>query len=104
MKSMKMTKQEKTEKSAAVPMGPMDDAYPYGLRLTLDKDTLEKLGLKLPAVGEKLSIVAVGCVKSVHASENASGDKYASCDVQIEEMEAEAESPMEKITERLYKK
>ena len=83
MKSMKLSPAEK-EKSMPVATGKMDGPqYPWGLRITLDNDVLEKLGISLPRVGEKIRIDAIAEVKSVHASESEDKKKYASCELQI---------------------
>ena len=103
MVDMKMTPAQKSESMPqAVKMeGP---SYPYGLQITLDQDSLAKLGIELPKVGGKLSFRAVGEVKSCHASENENGDKYASCNVQIMQMEIEKEdeADVKAIADRLY--
>ncbi len=102
MKSMKMTPAEKEKSSPEVAM-PKQDPYPYGLRLELNQEVIEKLGIDLPAVGEELEIRAIAKVTSCHASEGESG-KYASCSVQITDMEVKGESDVAAIAGRLYKK
>ena len=103
MKSMKMTAAETKE---AMPSPAKMDApqYPYGLRLELSAEVLEKLGITLPGVGDELEIKAIGKVVSAHASESEGGHKHASCSVQITDMDVEGESSIKSITGRLYKK
>lgn len=102
MKSMKMSAAEKKSTEVAI-KSPMEDGYPYGLRLELNQEVLEKLGIELPQVGEKLSLEAAVEVKGVHASENEDGKKYASCSLQITDMAIESDSKSN-IADRLYKK
>lgn len=84
MKSMKLSKSEQKEMS--VPVQVNKDEYPYGLRITLGKDQLKKLGLsKLPAVGDEFIADAKLVVKSVSAGAAESGE-YASCDLQITDL------------------
>jgi hypothetical protein len=100
MKDMKMTPAEtKTSMPAEAKMPSQD--YPYGLRITLNQDVLSKLGIELPAVGEKVKGCFVAEVRSCYASESESG-KQASCELQITEMEIDAESDVSDIAKRLY--
>ncbi len=58
MKDLKISKKEAKEKSEAMQViGSSDqERYPYGLRLDLNNDTLDKLGMtKLPSVGTVLT-------------------------------------------------
>jgi hypothetical protein len=47
--------------------------YPYGLRLNLDNASVDKLGVALPKVGEKLMIEAYVEVVSVSAHDSKDG-------------------------------
>jgi hypothetical protein len=72
MKSMKMDSQ----RPETAPMMEKEDAprYPYGLQIHLDKETLEKLGIKeLPEIGKEVAIAAVAKVCSVSESEHMYG-------------------------------
>lgn len=102
MESMKMTASEKKESSPEVAM-PKQDPYPYGLRLELNRETIKKLGIELPEVGEVLELRALAKVVSCHASQQEGGDEYASCSLQITDMEVKAETDVKAIASRLYK-
>lgn len=70
---------EETAQYAAVPSPaykPSTPAYPYGLTICLDSDTLDKLGLSgdLPDVGDKVTIIAVGTVTSASANQDEQAD------------------------------
>ena len=86
LRDMKLSRSEKAE-DAEQPSAP---DYPYGLRLNLDQDALEKLGIELPDVGETFFVVAVATVQSV--SEHKS-DEHTSQDVslQIKQLSLDAE-------------
>lgn len=57
--------------------------YPYGLCISLDRESLDKLGITtLPAVGEKLQLTALVTVQSV--SEYERQDEGASRDVGLQ--------------------
>lgn len=65
----------------------MREEYPYGLRLTLDNDTLAKLGMsELPAIDSEFKLMALCCVVSVHQSERSDGEPHRSVELQIEQM------------------
>jgi hypothetical protein len=62
-----MKKPKKKEQPEDVPKS----AYPYGLELTLEDDSLDKLGLdSLPDVGDTFEVHGIGEV--IRVSENAS--------------------------------
>lgn len=76
--------------------------YPHGLRISLDSDSLENLGVKsLPAVGTKLLVTAVVEVSSTSERQQQDGTSEKSADLQITEMELS--SPPSDIASRLYK-
>ena len=66
---LKMTKKEKKE-SAPTAVSGMPD-YPWGTRLSLNDEALEKLGMKtLPRVGDKVQVTGVGVITSVSQHES----------------------------------
>ena len=91
--SMKITKEERdkrTEPSSLATDGP---AYPYGLTVQLDNDSLEKLGIKtLPDAGEKYTLIAAVTVVGVSSSESESG-KNRSVSLQLTALCLEDEAP-----------
>lgn len=85
MKSMKIEKADADKlygQPTAVTDSPM---YPYGLRLRLDNIVVDKLGIGLPKVGEKLMIEAYVEVVSVSANESKQG-MQKSIELQITDM------------------
>lgn len=89
--SMKRTPKDKREdKLNQAPMEAMAPDYPWGLCIHLDKDELEKLGIKkLPDVGVEVTITAKGRVTRItqSASDGAKGtEDYSSVDYQITDL------------------
>ena len=83
MISLKITR--KTEDENEIAVSDNQDGYPYGTRLSLESDTLDKLGIKtLPAVGDELMIEAKVRVISVRESDNSK-----SVELQITDMDLE---------------
>jgi len=71
---MKMPAREKDECCAAPCESPDAPRYPWGLSLSLDNDSLEKLGLtELPALGAETMLVARVKVTSVSSNESEHG-------------------------------
>lgn len=65
-------------------------AYPWGLCITLNDGSLEKLGVKaLPAVGTEVTIVARATVSRTSANATEGGDDYSSVDLQITDMQVD---------------
>jgi len=81
-------KRSKTERAKENTPAKMEvDDYPYGLRVHLDHETLEKLGVKtLPKAGDKLHIRAEGHVKSVEESHRDGGKKNRSMSIELRKM------------------
>lgn len=77
MKLMNMKSTAKSE-GMGLPSSVAADppTYPYGLTISLDNESLAKLGIEndLPEVGDKLIIMAHATVQSVSSSES-EGDK-----------------------------
>lgn len=63
--------------------------YPYGLRISLDSESLAKLGItELPTINAELKIAAVARVVSVSQYESQGNEKASrTVDLQIEQME-----------------
>lgn len=101
LKSMKMEEKEREEYAAPTAISDAPK-YPYGLRIHLDTESLKKLGLeKLPALGEKMVIVAVAEVCDLCQSESEYG-KNKSLGLQITQMSVESEAPPKDTAEELY--
>jgi hypothetical protein len=93
MKSLKITAAERKERekkySKGVPVS-IDggDAYPYGLRLDLNDETLEKLGMEsLPKVGKAMVLTAKVKVIATRENQREDGEKCRSVEMQITDME-----------------
>jgi hypothetical protein len=79
--SMKMTKSEMKE---AAPVPADAPQYPYGLRLELNNESLEKLGLPVTAaVGKKVMVLAQAEIVSVSAYDSKEGGKNRSISLQL---------------------
>lgn len=101
MVSMKMSDAEKKDTMEVKPAG-ISQSYPWGLSINLNEDSMAKLGVDLPKVGEELMLHAMVKVTDSHMSETEGGKKNVSCALQITDM---ALMGMEKGPEdRLYKK
>lgn len=62
--------------------------YPYGLCVSLDDDSLAKLGITdLPKVGAKMTLTARVVVTSIGSSERQGGDAESRMELQITDME-----------------
>jgi hypothetical protein len=77
-------RREKYEKCS-----PIDgDVYPYGLRINLDDESMEKLALKsLPKTGGKMILTAEVTVTSTESRDSEEGGKRESMSLQITAME-----------------
>ena len=103
MKDMKLSAKEAKKQSEpkAIEDRPR---YPYGLSLSLDSESLDKLGIdKLPALGETMVLTAKVEVTSVHSSDSEYG-KSKSVSLQITAMELEKEKKSKSAEELLYSK
>lgn len=86
MISLKISKKDdKEEMNEAEPVGSVGNRYPWGTRINLDNDSLDKLGIvKLPTVGDKIMIEGKCEVISVRQSEDGK-----SVELQITDMDLE---------------
>lgn len=86
MINMKMTKKEAKEYTSPSPENA--PAYPYGLSLYLNDETLKKLGYETaPAAGTELTLIAKVTVTSCGMNQQQDGDQEIRCDLQITDME-----------------
>jgi hypothetical protein len=83
---MKQTAKEAKENSCCVDSDPPE--YPYGLSLSLNEDTLAKLGITAPpAVGTTMMITARVVVTSASQYQSMKGDPELSSSWQITDLE-----------------
>lgn len=93
MSDMKMSKAQKKDMA---PTAAEADApsYPYGLSIRLDSASLDKLGItKLPKVGAKVMVNAIGVITSVSQHESKNNDSR-NVEIQLQEMGVESAEPM----------
>lgn len=84
-------KERKEEAAEMMPGGkPKGPEYPYGLQLTLNEETLSKLGIEeLPRVGDELRVEAVAKVTSVSMRSDKSDEDERCVNLQITELARE---------------
>lgn len=71
MKSLKHTKSKLNDNSGADVAATEPAAYPYGARITLDAESIKKLGIqRMPAVGSQIKFEAEAQVVSISQSED----------------------------------
>lgn len=74
--------------TSADDVDPNAPKYPYGLQLSLDEDSLAKLGLtQPPAIGTKIRITAECTVCSTSAYQRQGGEQEQNVSLQITDME-----------------
>lgn len=82
---MKRSKAERKKESMPSHIG--GDDYPYGLRVNLDHESLQKLGIdKLPSVGDKLHLHAHAHVVSAEERSTEGGKKHRSVSLELRKM------------------
>lgn len=92
LKDLKITKKEAKEVNKSIGLADSDqERYPYGLRLDLNNDTLDKLGIdKLPAVGAVITFEAKA--KVVGSRQSATeGSENRSIELQITHLDLEGD-------------
>lgn len=107
MKSMKTTaaerkaRREKYDKPCSVSDG---ESYPYGLAISLDEESMEKLALKtLPKVGVKMLLTAEVNVESVEQRESTDGGSRRSMRLQITAMDLGAKGSAKDAIDKAIK-
>lgn len=90
---MKRSKKERKETGLNACKPYDGDAYGYGLCISLDKDALEKLGLKPSSfdVGDAVTIKATGSIKALRQDKSQSFNS-SNVEIQIEKLAVDAGS------------
>jgi hypothetical protein len=93
---MELDDEDKLDACTPLPM-PDRPKYPYGLRICLTHNELEKLGLEADCdIGDIIDLRAFAVVTSVSKGEGEYEGKYARVELQIEKLQVENESTEEK--------
>jgi len=92
--NMQLSTAEMAEKDPCCGPSPERPRYPWGLSISLDNDTLEKLGLELPKVGSELLLAAKVTVTSVSANEGSEG-VYRNVSLQITDLAFEGDEAID---------
>lgn len=101
MKSMKMSDSEQKEYATGSVMSGVP-LYPWGLQITLDDESLKKLGIKdLPAIDQVMEITVKAQVVSLTARKEGNDDNCACVSLQITDMEI-LDSGVDMAAEKLY--
>jgi hypothetical protein len=79
---MKRSKEEKKEYGS---VSPAREDYPYGLRIDLNDDQMEKLGMELPTVGSTVTLCMKGTVERAELRDTGEGPE-ASCCIQFKKL------------------
>lgn len=99
MKNMKMSSKE-TKKMMEPSIAENNPRYPFGLKLNLDNEILEKLGMKtMPELGKTMMLMAKVAVTDMNENKS-EGSSYRSLGLQITDMSIEDEK--ESLEKRLY--
>lgn len=84
--NMKRSKKERKRLNEAA-ITSDEPAVPYGLRITLDDESLDKLGFKkLPDVGDRMVVAAIGTVKSV-SEHSSTRNKNRDVSIELEKLD-----------------
>lgn len=85
--NLALSKEEAREMQPRTMAEPELPMYPYGLRIELDDDAIEKLGItELPKVGAEMMVTAKVCVVSTSTSERQGGDEECCVSLQITDL------------------
>ncbi len=98
MIDMKLKKKGKSElKTSEAPISTSQEEYPYGLRLRLDSEQLEKMPhLKKMEVKDEIQVQGMGRVVSVSMNKSMDGKEQYNVEIQIEKLSCD---PMESDNE-----
>lgn len=101
--SMKREKKSKSEMNKATVCSMEEPQFPYGLRIRLEKEDLEKLGIKnIPQVGTAVPVYAKTVVIAVSESAAQGGEDYCSVELQITDLALETKPSDEAVAKKIY--
>lgn len=102
--SMKIPKEKRDGPMQPSSLATEGPAYPYGLSLSLDTDSLEKLELDAEdlTVGTKYLLIAKVEVSSLSQSDSKDQGPYQSVGLQITDLCLESPRTGERVADRLY--
>lgn len=104
-KLVNLKQSQKETKDHAVPMEVGKSKYPYGLKLHLEDETPDKLGLKsLPKVGAVMEVSARAVVESVSQEERVKGKTQKRICLQITDMALDPIKSERQAEDVLYEK
>ena len=88
---MKMTSMKLSPKESKEMMKPQvgkdGPSYPYGLRLNLDRECIDKLNMgRMPKIGSEVTILAKAKVESVSERDSTDSGKHRTLELQITEL------------------
>lgn len=66
-----------------------ENGYPYGTRISLGEDEMQKLGMDMPKVGQKIHLRGHGVVHSASQSESAGGKPRRNVELQLHKISIE---------------
>ena len=102
MRDLSITDKEKKEASVH---SVLEDTpkYPYGLKLHIDEETFEKLGLAdAPTTGDKFMILAVAEVSDIRQERYRGDEKKHSMGLQIMQMEVKPHKDKKDAASTIY--
>jgi len=100
MKSMKLTKQQKKREDT---LSTEENEFPFGLRIHLDDDSLDNLGMgEMPKVETTMILMAKVEVRHTSVGDDAEDGKSRSMSLQITDMALEPEKKKRPASEILF--
>lgn len=102
LKDIAYTAEEAKEEQKEWAEGGPVPKYPYGLCLSLDDETIKKLGLPMPVIGAQMRIEAVATVTSLSANQDAKGEAENYVSLQITALDVAPLSTTADTANKLY--
>lgn len=101
MVNMKLSEEKQKDMKSETALGGAD--YPYGLQITLDNDSLLKLGIEeLPDITSSIVIHAIAKVTAISINKNEKENKQVA--LQITDMEIGGIKKDDRMENKFYKK
>lgn len=101
--SMALSKTEAKNQFGGPPGEDKGPKFPFGLSISLDEESINKLALKsMPKVGDKMSVLATVSVTSVSESENQGEKVRRRVELQITDMALSPEADPKAAADKIY--